>query len=160
MRLKEQKNSNGLTAYDDFVTLFLYDFISDCSQLDEIIKLLLVNSHSHTWSEATILFQVCNASIIYPGLIEKLISCVNDVNKISKLLRKSDHSEWGEVDPENSGYPITALIKSYDRIKTAGGDVSNCKDAIRIVSGYTDMTKLPPNQGIDIQSIVYRILST
>ena len=155
MRLKEQKNSNGLTAYDDFVTLFLYNFISDCSQLNEIIKLLLVNSHSHTWRKATILFQVCNASIIYPGLIKKLIiSCGNDVNEISELLIKSDHFAWGEVDPENSGYPITALIKSYDRIKRAGGDVSNCKDAIRIVSGYTDMTKLTPKQVMDIQSIV------
>ena len=158
-RLIEQKNIHGLTAYDDFVTFLLYNFIFNCLELNEIIKLLVLNQS--IWGKATILFKVCNASIIYPDLIKRLILCDNDVIKFSTVYKYSDYSTVGDVDPENSGYPITALIKSYKRIEEAGGDVKSCKDAIRIVSQHTDMEKISGDAyGKDIQSIVYKILNT
>ena len=141
-KLKRNKNTNELTAYDDFAQLFLYNFIRDCVQLTEICKLLLVNSHDLWWKSATVLFQVCSAEKIYPGLISRLIECGGDVNEKSIVLMYDIDKPSGTTDPEKSGYPINALIQSYHRIIKKGDDVRDCKDAISIVFSASNMTKI------------------
>ena len=144
IKLKKNKNIFGLTAYDDFAQFLLYNYIEDCNQLKEICKLLLENDDS-----ITDLFQVCNEENIYPELIRKLIYCGNSVNMKSTVMGYSEYHAFGIVDHDKSGYPITALIKSYYRIKKTHGeahhDIKNCKAAIGIVYRATrdvDMTKI------------------
>jgi hypothetical protein len=141
IKLKKNKNKDGFTAYDDFGLLHLYEYIYDCNQLNEICKLLLVNSGDSFWKNATVLFQVCSEEKIYPGLIQRLIECGGDVNHKS-IVREHDNYDLSSTDVKKSGYPITALIKSYERIKSADGDVTNCKAAIQNVSKLTDMKLL------------------
>lgn len=139
--LIEKKNKIGLTAYDDFAQLLLYNYIRDCSQLFKICKLLLINNNNNLRKRATVLFEACSQDNIYPGLIERLIECRNSEDSVStKSLILYSNSEYNTYPPdfEKSGYPITALIQSYDRIKKAGRDLTNCKTAIGIVYRATD----------------------
>ena len=142
---KKLKNKENLTAYDDFAQFSLYNYIEDCSQLTQICKLLLMDDDNLKRKLSTVLFEACNEEKIYPDLIRRLIECRNNVSE-KAMIRYAD-IETHQHRPENdeSGYPITALIKSYDRIKTAGGDVQNCKLAINIVYSATqdvDMAKI------------------
>lgn len=131
--LIKNKNKFGLTAYDDFAQLLLYNFIRDCDQLTEICKLLLIDDNDFKRKNTTVLFEACSQDNIYPDLIRRLIECVNNVNEKSIVKMPSDDKIYGSEDREESGYPINALIRSYERIKSAGGDVTHCKAAIGIV---------------------------
>lgn len=130
---KKLKNKYDLTAYDDFAQLLLYNFIRDCDQLTEICKLLLIDDNNFKRKNTTVLFEACSQDNIYPDLIRRLIECGNNVNEKSIVKMPSDDKIYGSEDREESGYPINALIRSYERIKSAGGDVTHCKAAIRIV---------------------------
>ena len=130
---KKLKNKDDLTAYDDFAQLLLYNFIRDCDQLTEICKLLLIDDNNFKRKNTTVLFEACSQDNIYPDLIRRLIECGNNVNEKSIVKMPSDDKIYGSEDREESGYPINALIRSYERIKSAGGDVTHCKAAIRIV---------------------------
>ena len=61
-----------------------------------------------------------------------------------------DFHATGSSSHAESGYPINALIKSYERIKKTHGeahpDIINCKDAIGIVYRATDPSHM---QSID-----------
>ena len=143
--LIENKNGNGLTAYDDFAQFSLYNYIDDCSQLNKICELLLKKDGDSKRQRATVLFEACSKDNIYPDLIRRLIECRNNVNTKSIILYADIDTGNLRQDDENSGYPITALIKSYNRIKSAGGNVTDCTAAIGIV--YRD------TQHVDIAKI-------
>ena len=140
---KKLKNKDDLTAYDDFAKLFLYKFISDCEQLTQICKLLLIDDNDNKRNLSTVLFEACSQDNIYPDLIRRLIDCRNNVSE-KAIIKSPNHERQIYVeDPAESGYPITALIKSYERIeKEGGGDVTNCKAAIDIVFHYSNMQKI------------------
>jgi hypothetical protein len=137
------KNKYGFTGYDDFATMGIYNSIEKCKQLNEICKLLLIDPKDREKQHTTVLFEACNASNIYPELIQRLIDCGNDVNQESIILSPDDSSGRLVFDESKSGYPITALIKSYNRIIKEKGDPTTCKQAIAIVSQSSDMTKIP-----------------
>ena len=149
----KHKSDRGFTGYDDFATMGIYDYIQNCHQLNEICKLLLIDPKDSERKNATVLFEACNASNIYPELIGRLINyCNNDVNKKSIINYADDSDGALHPDESKSGYPITALIKSYNRIIEEKVDPTNskqaiaivrCKQAIAIVSQSPDMTKNP-----------------
>lgn len=145
----KHKSDRGLTGYDDFATMGIYNYIQNCHQLNEICKLLLIDPNDRERQHTTVLFEACNASNIYPELIQRLINCGNDVNEESKILSPAGNSGY-RPDVSKSGYPITALINSYNRIIEEKRDptnskqaIANCKQAIKIVSKSPDMKKNP-----------------
>ena len=146
----KHKNKDDFTGYDDFAAMGIYNYIEKCHQLNEICKLLLKDTNDRERQHTTVLFEACNASNIYPELIQRLIKCGNDVNKDSIILRPEDSGY--RPDLNKSGYPITALINSYNRIIEEKVDPKNskqaiaiarCKEAIGIVSLLTDMKNIP-----------------
>jgi hypothetical protein len=152
------KNIHGFTGYDDFATMGIYNSIQNCKQLNELCKLLLIDPNDTERQRTTVLFEACNASNIYPELIKKLIDCGNDVNEESIISRRDEFDGVLRPDVSKSGYPITALIKSYKRIIKEKGNPKNCKKAIKIVSKSLDMTKIPNYPAIEGE--IKKILGT